>query len=72
MAVELEWDEKGIAPRDQASLQALLKGSFGLMKSKRLELEPEEVLYLMDVRKASCGARVRHGRRQESVGQRRQ
>ena len=54
MAVELEWDEKGITPRDQASLQALLKGSFGLMKSKRLELEPEEVLYLMDVRKASC------------------
>ncbi len=39
---------------DQSSADILHRGNFGSRKNGSLELEPEEALYLMDVRNASC------------------
>lgn len=41
---------------DQSSIDVLARGNFGYRKRNRLELEPEEALYLMDVRNASCSS----------------
>src|SRR5271156_2612172 len=58
MSLSLFFDKKHKLPYviDQ-STKDILKGSFfGELKGDRLELSPEEALYLMDARKATCEA----------------
>lgn len=57
MAVEFYLEDDKLIVRDLISVQALDKGVFGTeFKGKKtvLELMPEEALYLMDVRNATC------------------
>ena len=57
MAVELEFVDDNLLVLDLISVQALDKGFFGndyLGKKTQLILMPEEALYLIDVRNASC------------------
>ncbi|OIO27029.1 hypothetical protein AUJ14_00535, partial [Candidatus Micrarchaeota archaeon CG1_02_55_22] len=57
MPVEYSFDGELFLVEDAASVQSLYKGFFGTPfkgKGDKLELSPEEALYLMDVRNASC------------------
>ncbi|MEK6924467.1 MAG: tRNA-intron lyase, partial [Candidatus Micrarchaeota archaeon] len=57
MAVLLEFEGGKVTVSDAASVQAVDKGFFGNPvngKRNKLELSPEEALYLMDVRNAEC------------------
>lgn len=56
MALQIYFDKKSkIAyATDQSTKDVLRKSYFGSLNGDRLELSPEEVLYLMDVRRASC------------------
>jgi tRNA-intron endonuclease len=55
MAVELELDKKAklVRATQPQSVSSLVNGHYGYMKKGVLELFPEEVLYLMDIRNAS-------------------
>ncbi|MFQ5405545.1 MAG: tRNA-intron lyase [Candidatus Micrarchaeia archaeon] len=57
MAVSFEYEDKKVIVRDLISVQALDRGFFGVEyqgKKTQLQLLPEEALYLIDVRNASC------------------
>lgn len=57
MAVEFELTKKGVLVEDPASVQSMHKGFFGSPykgKGDRVLLRPEEALYFLDVRNASC------------------
>ena len=56
MALELCFDEKSgsVFAEDQSTKDVLRGGHFGSFDGSRLELTPEEGLYLIDVRHASC------------------
>lgn len=57
MSVRFELNEKGFLVTDLISVQAVDRSFFGREvngKKIHLELEPEEALYLLDVRKAEC------------------
>ena len=56
VALELIFDEKarGVFVTDQSTKDVLVGGYFGVIGKDRLDLEPEEGLYLIDVRHASC------------------
>ncbi|MGC8572148.1 MAG: tRNA-intron lyase [Candidatus Micrarchaeia archaeon] len=47
-------NRRDIVASDQQTKDILLKGYFGTLKNKLLYLEPEEALYLIDVRGAVC------------------
>ncbi len=47
-------DGKYAIPKDQSTKDLLLKGSIGTLVGNILHLRPEELLYVMDVRKAMC------------------
>ncbi|MFH1200052.1 MAG: tRNA-intron lyase [Candidatus Micrarchaeota archaeon] len=68
MGVEFELDEDRIIVRDLISVQALDKGYFGSenpQSKAQLILMPEEALYLIDVRNATC----RRGKRDASFNE---
>ncbi len=50
----LFWDGKKVKTDDAASITALVKGCYGENKKGVIFLEPEEALYLVDVRGAEC------------------
>jgi tRNA-intron lyase len=56
MSLELGFEDKGciMFAADQSTKDILRGGYFGTMNKDRLELTPEEGLYLIDVRHASC------------------
>jgi len=56
MALELKYDSsmRKAYPADQSTFDILKGGEFGEQKAGRLLLDPEEVLYLIDIRNASC------------------
>lgn len=56
MALELRFDEKSgdVFAIDQSTKDILRSGYFGAPEGDRLKLTPEEGLYLVDVRHASC------------------
>ena len=58
MALLLELDRKAGAlyATDQSTIDTLQNGYIGTRRQGKLVLEPEEALYLMDVRKAECAA----------------
>jgi tRNA-intron lyase len=65
----LELDSKKEAVvTDQSSKDLLKKGSFGKMVGSTLHLEPEEALYLIDVRSAECRCDGRKLRYNEVAG----
>jgi len=47
-------DNGKIIGRDPATLTALVKGCYGILVRGKVELYPEEALYLMDIRNAKC------------------
>jgi tRNA-intron endonuclease len=47
-------DNKNVVATDQSTKDTLKKGAFGKLKDNKLYLDPEEVLYLIDVRNAEC------------------
>ncbi len=47
-------DGKRIVVTDQSTKDILKKGAFGKLSGNILHLEPEEALYLMDIRNAEC------------------
>jgi tRNA-intron lyase len=47
-------DNKNVIVTDQSTKDTLKKGSFGKLRDNKLYLDPEEVLYLIDVRNAEC------------------
>ncbi|MCL5115331.1 MAG: hypothetical protein M1528_02255, partial [Candidatus Marsarchaeota archaeon] len=55
----LKYGNGEVYSTDQSTIDTLKDGFIGSMKEGRLVLEPEEALYLMDVRKASCNAAER-------------
>ncbi len=51
----INYDAKeGVYANDQSTVDTLKEGSFGTYKNGKLYLEPEEALYLMDVRNTEC------------------
>ncbi len=58
MSLMIKFDPKtkGIYAADQSTKDVLAGGSFGSEKDGKLYLEPEEGLYLMDVRNAVCAS----------------
>ncbi|NUN11229.1 tRNA-intron lyase [Candidatus Micrarchaeota archaeon] len=57
MALKILKTKQGFLAEDDSTVQSLLKGFFGEPyqgKKNKLVLQPEEVLYLMDVRNAEC------------------
>lgn len=57
LAVKIEFEEGRLIVSDPASVSAVDKGFFGIPvngKKDKLELSPEEALYLIDVRNAEC------------------
>ncbi len=52
--MELLWDGKEVKTDDAQSITSLVKGCYGENKKGVIFLEPEEALYLMDVRGANC------------------
>ena len=64
MPLLLNFDKKtkNIYAADQSTKDILASGCFGVAQEGRLLLAPEEGLYLMDVRNATCTARKRKRR----------
>ena len=61
MAVQFGLNKKEVLVEDPASVQSMHKGFFGSPykgKGDRVVLRPEEALYFMDVRNASCGEKT--------------
>ncbi|VVC00899.1 tRNA-splicing endonuclease [uncultured archaeon] len=56
MAVKLELDskKKSVTVSEPESVSSLVNGHYGYMKKGTIHLFPEEALYLMDIRNASC------------------
>ena len=56
MAIEIEIDKKGkkLLVSEPSSVGNITSGCFGEMKRGVVELQPEEALYLIDVRNAKC------------------
>lgn len=56
MAVKLELDvkKKSVSVSEPESVSSLVNGYYGYMKKGTIHLFPEEALYLMDIRNASC------------------
>jgi tRNA-intron endonuclease len=52
--IQIEYRGQKLQARDQSSLDILRKGHFGERSGNTIKLFPEEALYLMDVRNASC------------------
>ncbi len=52
--MKLSWDGKNIVAGDAQTITALVKGQYGEKKGGKIVLEPEEALYLIDVRGAEC------------------
>ena len=52
--MELEWDGKKAYAEDAQTVTALIKGCYGENRKGRVLLQPEEALYLIDVRGAQC------------------
>ncbi|MBD3398291.1 tRNA-intron lyase [Candidatus Micrarchaeota archaeon] len=52
--MELLWDGNNVKAGDSQSITALVKGCYGENKEGVILLEPEEALYLVDVRGAEC------------------
>lgn len=52
--MELLWDGKQVKTEDAQAITALVKGCYGKNKKGVILLEPEEALYLIDVRGAEC------------------
>ena len=46
--------KEGVHTADQSTIGTLIEGSFGTLRNGKLYLEPEEALYLLDVRNAKC------------------
>ncbi len=46
--------KEGVYATDQSTVDTLREGSFGNFREGKLYLEPEEALYIMDVRNAQC------------------
>ena len=57
----LKYENGGVYSTDQSTIDILKDGFIGTMEGGRLVLEPEEALYLMDVRKATCSAAEQDG-----------
>ncbi|MEM3280160.1 MAG: tRNA-intron lyase [Candidatus Micrarchaeaceae archaeon] len=53
----LKYDKGKVFADDQSTKDLLINGHFGVEKAGRLELLPEEALYLIDVRNAECIAK---------------
>ena len=54
MPIQLSFEKKVILVKAQEDIDSLRKTSFGTMTDKKLVLQPEEAMYLMDVRNARC------------------
>jgi len=52
--MNLLWDGKTAKTSDPQSVTALVRGGYGENKKGTIVLEPEEALYLVDVRGAEC------------------
>lgn len=52
--MKLLWDGKKVKSDDAQSITALVRGCYGENKKGTIFLEPEEALYLVDVRGAEC------------------
>jgi len=52
--LEIEYSKGRLFANDQSTVDILRKGYFGIKSKRGLELFPEEALYLMDVRNATC------------------
>lgn len=55
LAIEIRQDHRAIAS-DQSTMDILRNGHFGTLDAGVLLLSPEETLYLIDIRNASCSA----------------
>ncbi len=69
--LELELVNKEVVATDQSTIDILKKGSFGKRSNGTMRLEPEEALYLLDVRNASCimdGKRLHYNDVAERLG----
>ncbi len=56
LTLEIIYDvqKKALISRDQSTIDTLRSGSIGTLSDGILKLEPEEALYILDVRKAIC------------------
>ncbi|MBD3389803.1 tRNA-intron lyase [Candidatus Micrarchaeota archaeon] len=52
--MKLSWDGKQAVAGDAQTITALVKGQYGEKRKEGIVLEPEEALYLIDVRGAEC------------------
>lgn len=54
MPIQLSFEDRKILVKVQEDIDSLRKTHFGTLSEKKLVLDPEEALYLMDVRNARC------------------
>ncbi len=54
LTINYDAKEGAVYAADQSTVDTLKEGSIGTYKDGRLYLEPEEAMYLMDVRKTEC------------------